>query len=86
MQLAMLLIGNDTCNEKMKKALTEAKKLPFYDTKYISWTGEETIPLLSLIGKVVYTVNATDEEDDRLFFNLTCTTTPCPFSILQCKF
>ncbi|KAK3611794.1 hypothetical protein CHS0354_014146 [Potamilus streckersoni] len=37
----------------------------------------------STTGTVAYTVTATDAENDQLYFNMTCSPSPCPFTILN---
>lgn len=32
----------------------------------------------------IYTVTSSDAEGDQLYYNMTCSTTPCPFAIYHC--
>ncbi|KAL3855401.1 hypothetical protein ACJMK2_014612 [Sinanodonta woodiana] len=37
----------------------------------------------STTGTVAYTVTSTDAENDQLYYNMTCSPSPCPFTILN---
>jgi hypothetical protein len=38
------------------------------------------------IGTTVFTVTSTDQENDQLFYNMTCTPVTCPFRIFDCDY
>ncbi|KAK3581875.1 hypothetical protein CHS0354_000290 [Potamilus streckersoni] len=45
--------------------------------------AEVTLSTASTTGSVVYTVTSTDAENDQLYYNMTCTPSSCPFTILD---